>query len=262
MKNFKISFIGAGRVAHSLCNELYKNNYQIQKIISRDENKCRQLVSQTNAYWSSDFSFDENTDLILIAVPDNQIRNVALKIKCPSNTVVAHTAGSVGLDVFPGSLFHTGILYPLQTFSQGREINFNGLPFFIEGNDRTSMSMLSEIAGSLGGSIHFTDSEKRRLIHLSAVFVNNFANYMLTSGKRIADKAGLGFEVLVPLIIETLLKAVENGPEKSQTGPAVRSDTETIKSHIKLLSFSTDLQNIYRVITESIMRSYNKQIDD
>lgn len=85
---------------------------------------------------------------------------------------------------------------------------------------------------------------------------------MLTAGKQIIQKAGFTFEVLEPLINETVRKALENGPENSQTGPAYRSDKGTIKRHIDLLSFSPELQGIYNEVTKSIMKFYKTASDD
>ena len=61
------------------------------------------------------------------------------------------------------------------------------------------------------------------------------------------------------VMMNRISKALENGPESSQTGPAVRMDKGTINKHIDLLSFSPDLQNLYREITKSIMRFYKKE---
>jgi hypothetical protein len=85
---------------------------------------------------------------------------------------------------------------------------------------------------------------------------------MLTAAKEITQKAGFNFEILKPLINETVLKALEVGPEISQTGPAYRSDIGTIKRHIDLLSFSPELQGIYRELTMSIVKFYKTPSDD
>jgi predicted short-subunit dehydrogenase-like oxidoreductase (DUF2520 family) len=100
------------------------------------------------------------------------------------------------------------------------------------------------------------------MLHVAAVFVSNFTNYMLTSGKEISDKAGYSFELLQPLIIETINKAITAGPVASQTGPAVRYDLNTIEKHSELLSFSPELKNIYKELSESIMNFYNKTRDE
>ncbi|HNR43296.1 MAG TPA: DUF2520 domain-containing protein [Bacteroidales bacterium] len=262
MKKTGISFIGAGKVAGAFCSELFNSGHRIINIVAETEDSCRRLAESCNASWSLDTEFKEDTDLILIAVPDDKIESVAAGIKCNEKTVVAHMAGSVGLDVFHQKYRHVGVIYPLQTFSAGRNIEFSKIPFFIEGSDKDTITLLCGLVESLGAKAYFADAEGRRLLHLSAVFVNNFVNHMLVSGKAIASMAGFQFEVLVPLLNETILKAVTNGPENSQTGPAVRSDQGTIKSHIKLLSFSPDLQNIYREVTGSIMRFQKKNINE
>jgi predicted short-subunit dehydrogenase-like oxidoreductase (DUF2520 family) len=257
-----ISFIGAGKVASALCSELYGSGYKIIRIVSKTEDSCRSLAESCDASWSMVPCFEADTDLILIAVPDDKISIIANGIKCNRKTIIAHTAGSVGLDVFPDVYRHVGVFYPLQTFTPGRKIRFDEIPFFIEGSDDAAASLLCGLAESLGSKVHFTSEKSRRMLHLSAVFVNNFINHMLVSGKAIASMAGFNFEVLIPLLNETVLKAIEKGPENSQTGPAVRSDLETIKSHIKLLSFSPDLQSIYREVTDSIMSFHKKNIND
>ncbi len=43
-------------------------------------------------------------------------------------------------------------------------------------------------------------------------------------------------------MLETVNKAIDIGPENSQTGPAVRNDSNTIEKHMKLLSFSPELK--------------------
>jgi predicted short-subunit dehydrogenase-like oxidoreductase (DUF2520 family) len=81
---------------------------------------------------------------------------------------------------------------------------------------------------------------------------------MFTAGKEVTLKSGLPFEVLKPLIFETVEKALESGPENAQTGPAVRRDANTIEKHMELLSFSPELKNIYSEITRSIIYHYKK----
>jgi len=117
---------------------------------------------------------------------------------------------------------------------------------------------LENLAKSIGGKVYFIDTEHRRMLHLAAVFVCNFTNHMLTMGQEVALKAGFPFEALVPLINETILKAMDIGPENSQTGPAVRNDQNTIEKHLELLSFSSELQRIYSDMTRSIIKYYKK----
>ena len=84
---------------------------------------------------------------------------------------------------------------------------------------------------------------------------------MLTLGSDLSDRAGFSFDELKPLISETFMKAIENGPVNSQTGPAVRNDKNTVRKHLELLSFDHDLQKIYREISRSIYNYHNKVND-
>jgi len=253
-----MSFIGAGRVAGILCRAFSHAGFTIDMIVSERESSGRSLADCCNAVWSDKPVFSDSNEVIIVAVPDNRLKTVLGEIKCSNKTVVAHTAGSSGLDVFPDSLERKGVFYPLQTFSHDRKISFSELPVFIEASDNISLAVLAEIAGSLGARRYYADTEHRRMLHLAAVFVCNFVNHMLTQGKNLAIKAGFSFEELNPLITETFMKALEAGPENSQTGPAIRNDNITIEKHLELLSFDPDLQRIYREISGSIFNYHNK----
>lgn len=258
MTRYNLSFAGAGRVAGALCNEMYRSGNKILQVVSESETDGKPLARRCNALWSPELTFDESNDIIIVAVPDNKLEEVLSAIECSEHTVVAHTAGSYGLEVFPARLKNTGVFYPLQTFSKGRRISFKNLPVFLEASRPGTGEILKNLAESIDGRVHFIDNEHRKMLHLSAVFVNNFTNHILTAGKEIALKTGLSFDLLIPLIKETVSKALANGPENSQTGPAVRNDLNTIKKHLELLSFSPELQNIYREVTKSIINYYKR----
>jgi predicted short-subunit dehydrogenase-like oxidoreductase (DUF2520 family) len=253
-----ISFAGAGKVAEALSGELFHAGYRIDLIVSRSEHSGRMLAAPRKAEWSSELVFPESTKVIFVSVPDHSLKDVLHSIRCDPDTLVAHTAGSFGLDIFPDHIRHKGIFYPLQTFSQNRKVNFTDLPILLEASDEESAEILKSLAESIYGKVYLVDISQRMMLHLAAVFVCNFTNHMFTEGRKIAAKAGFSFDILVPLIKETVAKAIESGPENSQTGPAVRHDDNTIEKHLDLLSFSPDLQGIYKNMTKSIIEYYSK----
>jgi len=256
---YRISFIGAGRVSKALAGVLYGNGFEIREIVSKTEESMRIFAGLFNAQPKSDLRFS-GCDIVIAAVPDDTLENVLKDISCDDNVIVAHTAGSIGLGVFPPEIKHVGVFYPLQTFSEGRRVEFRGIPFFIETSDKYTEEVLKNLAESIGGIVHFTDTRHRRLLHIAAVFACNFTNHMLTSGKKLSGEAGFRFDILRPLINETIMKAFEKGPEVSQTGPAVRLDKNTIERHLDLLSYSPEMQKLYREVTDSIISFYKKSI--
>jgi predicted short-subunit dehydrogenase-like oxidoreductase (DUF2520 family) len=256
MNPLHISFAGAGRVGKALCREMFLSGNTIDLIVSKTGSK--ELAGKCSCSWSKDLIFPDSTNLIIVAVPDHYLKSVLNNIICRPEALIVHTAGSIGIDVFPELTKYKGVLYPLQTFSKERQPNFKNLPFFIESSDTKSGDILKNLAESIGGKAYFVDTEHRILLHLAAVFANNFTNHMLTIGKDLATRAGSGFEVLEPLIKETISKALDLGPELSQTGPAERNDYNTIEKHMELLSFSPELQKIYNELTVSIMKFHKR----
>jgi predicted short-subunit dehydrogenase-like oxidoreductase (DUF2520 family) len=256
-----ISFIGAGKVAAAVCRELYHSGSKIDLVISPGPVKGKELAESCRAEWSQELSIPGTTGIVIVAVPDGKLSGVLQEMKISGRTLVAHTSGSQGIDIFPEHINKRGVFYPLQTFSENRKIDFSSLPFLIESSDNESTDMLRHLAESMGSKVYITDSERRRWLHLAAVFACNFTNHMLTAGKEIAGKGGFEMDILEPLIKETIAKALENGPENSQTGPAVRNDFVTIEKHLELLSFSPELKKIYDELTATIINYYKKNTE-
>ena len=256
MHFYRISFAGAGRVAGLLCGEFFSKGHKIVQIASAGRKNGPALAALCGAEWLDNLNFSSPADFIIVAVPDNLLGEVLRKIKCPSDSIIVHTAGSYGLDVFPSHLRQYGVFYPLQTFTAGRKINFDEVPVFLEASDSNVMAELKGLASVITSRVYESVTEHRRMLHLAAVFACNFTNHMLTLASQICKKTPYSFDVLFPLIKETVSKAIEKGPELSQTGPAIRNDTLTIKKHLELLSFSEEIQKIYSEITNSISKYY------
>ncbi len=259
MKDYRISFVGSGKVASALARGFFYRGCQISSIISRNAATGRELAKVCKSEWSDKFEVDDRTNILIVSVPDDAISDVLALIKSKRKILVAHTAGSIGLDIFPKHLSKTGVFYPLQTFSTGRNVDLSAVPFFIEGSDTLCTDTLKHLAEELSSTVYVTDTDHRRLLHIAAVFVSNFPNHLLTIGKDLSGSAGIPFEALEPLIRETIDKAIDLGPANSQTGPAIRYDLNTIEKHLDLLSYSPEFKNIYDLMTRSIISYYKKK---
>jgi predicted short-subunit dehydrogenase-like oxidoreductase (DUF2520 family) len=102
------------------------------------------------------------------------------------------------------------------------------------------------------------NSNQREQLHLSAVFVNNFVNYLYQVGNDLLLKNSLSFDLLKPLIKETANKIESLNPPDSQTGPAKRNDLKTIKNHLHLLEDSPH-KELYQKLTNAIQQKYNHE---
>lgn len=185
-------------------------------------------------------------DLYIIAVKDDAVAEVARL--CPSSALVVHTAGSVAMDVIPQQ--RRGVLYPMQSFTKGRRIDWSRVPFFIEASSEADCALLETFAHRLSSSVFRLTSEQRKTLHLAAVWVSNFPNHLWTVASDLLEREGVPFSVMLPLIEETAAKVQELTPREAQTGPARRADQKVMQAHEAMLP--DDLRLLYHLLSNSI----------
>lgn len=244
--------IGSGNVAHSLAVALTRAGEPPLQIFARNAAAARKIAALCGCPHESDPQRLAAADLYIIAVSDRAVASVAAALDF-GGAVVAHTAGSVPIGVFPRKIHHAAVIYPLQTFTKGRDVDLHTTPILIEGSTPHALKIAGEVAGLLSGDVRVVDSRRRLLIHAAAVFASNFTNYMYIVGEELAVAAGMDFSILKPLIGETAQKALAaDSPRHTQTGPASRNDFQTKSLHSELLHERPDLKNIYTNLSNNI----------
>ena len=254
MKYYKIGFVGAGNLAWHLAQDLEKAGHFITVIFNRNEETAKLLAAQlydTQVGDSLDFSsFD--LDVLVLAVSDDSIQSVAEKLVVQEDTIVVHTSGSRPIDVLSCLEVNFGVFYPVQTFTKEKAVNLSEVPICIEATNTKVHEVLFNMARSLSHKVVVMNSQKRQVLHLSAVFANNFTNHMLLWAKTLLDVDEIDFQLLKPISIETIEKAYQLSPETAQTGPARRGDFKTMKDHLKLIEANPELTALYTSLSKSI----------
>lgn len=201
-----------------------------------------------------------DSDIYIISVSDDAIGGVAkaLKARLPREAILAHTSGTTPMSRLKGCARNIGVFYPLQTFSKNVGLNYREIPFFIEGSDKKVEKQLCETARLVSDSVTLADSEKRKDLHVASVFSCNFVNHLWTMADDYLAERGLDFKSLLPLIRETTRKIERLHPADGQTGPAVRHDHKTLESHMHRLEMHPELQEIYSLLSLSIMSRHPK----
>lgn len=243
-----IVIIGSGNVAHHLV-EAFKihEKLTVVQVICRNPKKMHGVIDAkliTNQY-------DEiiNADIYIIAVSDDAIYEVAENLKL-NDKLIVHTSGSKNLSDL-GNQNRKGVFYPLQSFTKSKNINFKTIPICIEATSEKDYAILYNIANSISDYVYEINSEQRKMLHLAAVFANNFTNHMFKIANDICDSNNIPFEILKPLIKETSEKILTVSPNDAQTGPAVRKDLATINTQLSLLE-TENQKAIYKLLTQSI----------
>jgi len=246
-------------VAWHLARTLENKGHVISHIYDRNITRAEKFsLDYFNASTGDSLDLSEiDASLFIMAISDDGIETVAQQLQLPYGATLVHTSGTIPLNALGyAQTLNIGVFYPLQTFSKGKNTDFTDIPICIEGESEETIELLRNIGNSISHSVHILNSNQRKVIHLSAVFACNFTNHMLTISKGILDSNDLEFDLLKPLILETLNKSFDIGPENAQTGPAMRGDMETLDKQFESLSNDPGVAEMYRLISQNIIDYY------
>ncbi len=242
----KIVLIGAGNVASHLFTAFQKTEtVHIIQVYNRSNGALKHFEKKVAT--TTSLAALKSADIYIVAVSDAAVRNVITQIN-PTNGLIVHTSGSVPL---LNSSNRNGVFYPLQTFSKQTSVNFSDIPICIEATTSKDLETLRTLGKSISHKIFSISTEQRKKLHLAAVFACNFTNHLYALAEKICTENNVPFETLYALITETARKAQTTSPKNVQTGPAVRSDSETIAAHLQQLT-TPKLKEIYTLLTQSI----------
>ena len=248
----QIVLIGSGNVAFHLAKAFTEAQIPISQIFGRNTTELQKISEQFSIPFSTETLTD--ADLYIISVSDSSIAEVSALIK-NENVLVAHTSGSVSREALSGN-YRKSVFYPLQTFSKSKNLDYSKIPFFIDAENENDEEILKNLASKISKNVMLANDEKRKYIHLTAVFACNFVNHLYARAKEISDSQGIPFDYFLPLIDETTQKIHELEPKLAQTGPAIRNDEKVLKLHESLLTDEEKLK-IYKTLNESIKKMYS-----
>ncbi|MDE6265108.1 MAG: DUF2520 domain-containing protein [Paramuribaculum sp.] len=252
-----VVILGSGNVASALAPVLDSAGYPVRQVFSRTVGNAQALAAMLPQAVAVDTydSIVRDAALYVVSLTDTSIPAVA---EAMANTggLWVHTSGGVPACMLSPASAEYGVLYPLQTFSKGRTVDFSEVPLFIEGNSPETFAKIKDIAERISNYVSEADSAKRLRLHAAAVFACNFVNYLWSNADSILTAGGESLEVLYPLIKETLAKAMAISPYAAQTGPARRGDTAVTDRHATVMT--PRQENLYRIIAGEIADTYLK----
>jgi len=252
-----IVIVGAGNVAWHLAKELQKKEQNILQVYNRSIEGAISLSRKLKCDFTTRIEdLNRDADLYILTVKDSVIEEVSASLNL-KNKLVVHTSGAIEQDVIKYD--RRGVLYPLQTFSKEKKLNFKNIPFCIEASKSQDYNTLIRLANLLGPMVYNIDSHQRKVLHVAAVFACNFSNYMYMISDEILSKESIPLDILYPLIKETASKITKHKPKDVQTGPATRNDKSTIDTHLKYLNEGNNY-DIYKILTENIIANNNNEL--
>ncbi|NDP27714.1 MAG: DUF2520 domain-containing protein [Flavobacterium sp.] len=247
----KVVIIGSGNVAQHLIQAFAKSKeIEVLQVFSRRIEIIIPLLDSSKI--TDNFNDLVEADVYIIAVSDDSIAEVSSQLPF-KNRLVVHTSGSIPMQSLDKKN-RRGIFYPLQTFTKNKAVDFRPIPICLESEKDADFELLEKVAQSISNNTFKSNEKQRKALHISAVFVNNFVNEMYRIGSEICEENKVPFEILKPLILETVNKVMTLSPNEAQTGPAKRNDTKTIEAHLDFLS-NENHATIYKILTQSIQNN-------
>ena len=250
-----IVLLGTGNVASNLFEAFTKTDeVELKQVYGRNLLALEPFKNTVPSITSLDKL--ATADIYLLAISDGSIAQVSESLK-NRNGLVVHTSGSTNMkDLKPS---RRGVFYPLQTFSKGKRVDFSEIPICVEAENEKDVLLLETLGRSISNKVHRISSKQREKLHLSAVLVNNFPNHLYTIAEELCSENDISFNLLQPLISETVDKIRFLSPQEAQTGPAKRNDVMTMQHHLEQLTNPLH-KKIYQLISESIKQDNEKEL--
>lgn len=248
-----VTFIGSGNIAHWMAYAMHINNINVKQIYSRHLCNARALAEKYGAEAVDDLSaLKPGSDLYLFMVKDDSFDDILpqLPFRLP---FAAHTAGSLSISVFNHYADKYGIIYPYQSLSKSMAFDGVEVPLSVEANSKKAENELMALAQRLSGQVAVIPEQRRQVLHKAAIFGCNFTNAMYAMAYDILTENGMDWQMIMPLLQNTLEKVKTMAPHDAQTGPAKRRDTNIIKLHADTID-DPQVREIYLLLTDYIMR--------
>lgn len=251
----KVVLIGAGNLAWHLGRRLYACGLHIAQVYNRSLSPAQALAVDLNARAVTNLEeIEKAAHLYVLAVSDGAILEVARRLATKlSERLIVHTSGATPSAALKPYFQRHGVFYPLQTFTKGCEVNFSEIPICVYAAQKKDEDFLEQSGRLISEKVYRINDQERSILHVAAVFANNFSNHCFQMGYHTLQQENLPFELLTPLIQETARKIIGRSPLQMQTGPAARNDLNTVKRHLDYLEkIQSPYAEIYRRLSESI----------
>ncbi len=256
VKEIKVDIIGSGNVASHLASIFMFHKIKVCNIYSRNFDNAKEIALKNNIQQASNIEkIGLESDIIFLAVADDAIEKIS-KLLIVEDAIIVHCSGIANTEVLKARSKNYGCFYPLQTFTKNHPVDFSQIPVLITGSNETTVNTLKNLANLISLKVEVITDVQRQKLHLAAVIVNNFTNHLFTLSSNYLAKNEINFDLLKPLIQETVNKISVKKPKENQTGPAKRNDTSTIEKHFSLIE-DEDLKEIYKILTKSIFDTHN-----
>lgn len=247
----RVVVLGAGKVGTAFASLLHDAGLEIAAVTTLHAETAEAAADLLGARVGADnASAAAIGDIVLVTTTDDAIGTVAAEVAAARGfrpgQLVFHTSGALPLSVLApaavaGALI--GCLHPMQSFATGKDAAHllrGSVMGMTAGSPPDARDLLEAIVAVLGGhAVEVADADKA-LYHAAAVTASNYLVAVEDAAVRLLMRAGFdepsAARALRPLMTGTADNVARLGTTDALTGPIVRGDVATVRSHVVALS--------------------------
>lgn len=249
-----VTLVGSGNVATWMAQRLQRSQrFPVTQVYSRTLEHAQRLAALSHAEAISDISMlNPDNQIFVFALADNAYAELLPKLPFRLPTAIL-TSGTVSCQCLREHADTFGVVYPLQTFTKSQDMRGLDVPLCIESDAfGAKKETVWSLARELSPKCYEVSEAQRARMHVAAVFACNFSNAMYRIAYELMEERNLPFEILLPSLRQTVAKLSVMTPAEAQTGPAVRRDTNVMRTQMDALD-DERLKELYRMMSEIIM---------
>lgn len=248
-------------MASQLCYNFHKKGNPVYQLYNRTLTRAIVLREYVNTYTDKIDELALDGDLYIISISDNAIEQISSQLShlnLQAKAIIVHTSGNTSASILSNHI-NTGVFYPLQSVKINSPLDFDDVPLLITSEQTWIQEFLLNAGNIISQNSKIVTDEYRSKLHVPAVIVNNFTNYLYHIAYDYCQKENLDFSLLKPLIHETSDRIVSGKmPINVQTGPAIRGDKKTVNNHLKQLQNHPNMKLLYNYLSQRIYKDLTK----
>lgn len=221
-------------------------------IISGSEGSARSLADIVGAdnFGTSYNILAEESELIVIAVPDDRLENVVAKLasalKFDSETLIVHTSGiqeSNILDPLLQKGAKIASIHPAASFPQNKILPLRDVRFGIEGNNSEEAA---ELVKSIGGIPFLIETGKKALYHAACTIASGYLSTLLTVSEELMERAGVESpKSIIGGLAGSALEGWDEAGFSAITGSIARGDVDSVRKHVDSMDKNDENWAVY-----------------
>ena len=214
----RFAVIGPGRAGRSFADALSQHDARLASMLGRGDDPSQ---------------LDPDLDLVVIAVPDREIRSVASRV--PVGPLVVHVSGASTLAPLRDRHERCGSLHPLVSLpdpERGAAALRSHPHMAIAGSTPAALAEVRAVADRLGARSFEVSDDDRAAYHAAAAIAANHLVALVGQVGRITNRHGIPLHPFADMMRAVLDNVEASDPASALTGPVARGDWDTVRSHL------------------------------